>query len=282
MIDPVANIDVQAGLAMDQVYHTVDGIELKADVLFSRIYVGEDPWWEYDGKKRPALLYIHGGGWVEGEKETRMLGLLPFISKGWVVININYRLADVAKAPAAVEDCLRALQWIYDSADGFGVDTDRIVVAGESAGGHLALMTGMLEEGDVLCDGKFTVDPKKSVAAIINWYGPADFTIDEGIKGHPWFDIEGDTGEILRSLSPISYADKDNPAIITIHGDADPLVDVAQSIKLHARLDEVGAKNKLVIIPGKKHGNFNGEERTHIFKEIWCFLQDNGVDNAAK
>jgi acetyl esterase/lipase len=277
VIDPVANLTVQSGVSANITYDTVEGHELKLDVIVPRIGLGQAPWWRYDQTKRPALLYIHGGGWVEGEKETRLLGLLPYVSRGWVVVNIDYRLAHDAKAPAAVEDCLKALDWVYANADNYQIDTDRIVVSGESAGGHLCLLTGMLQAGDRLCGGKYVVNNKKPVAAIINWFGATDLSSRDKMKQHVWLDPNDDAEEALRSLSPVTYVNKDNPPILSIHGSADPVVLPGQSELLHNTLDEKGVPNKLVMIPGKKHGNFSGQERTDIFNEIWKFLESNGI-----
>jgi acetyl esterase/lipase len=277
VIDPVANLTVQSGISANMTYHTVEGNEQKLDVIVPRTSLGQAPWWRYDQTKRPALLYIHGGGWVEGEKETRLLGLLPYVSRGWVVVNIDYRLAHDAKAPAAVEDCLKALDWVYANADNYQIDTDRIVVSGESAGGHLCLLTGMLQEGDRLCGGKYVVNDKKPVAAIINWFGATDLSSRDKMKQHAWLDPNDDVEEALRSLSPVTYVSQDNPPILSIHGSADPVVLPSQSELLHNTLDEKEVPNKLVMIPGKKHGNFSGQERTYIFNEIWKFLESNGI-----
>lgn len=273
-IEPVANLEAQAGLANDITYYEVNGQELKLDVIVPRTYLGEDPWWQIEEQKKPALLYIHGGGWVEGEKETRLMGLLPFVSRNWVVVNINYRLARDAKAPAAVVDCLKALDWMYANAETYQIDTTRIVVAGESAGGHLALMTGMLEKGDNLCDGRYIVNQHKKIAAIINWFGVTDFNLIEGFQDHEWFDPNDDWEKVRHSLSPITYVHEGNPPIISIHGSADPLVSVRHAEVLHESLDDHGVRNQLIVLSGRKHGDFSGEERTMVFEEIWKFLSD--------
>ena len=92
----------------------------------------------------PVLMMIHGGGWVQGTKEAQVLRLLPYLEMGWAVANVTYRLVQVSKAPAAVEDCLCALQWIARNAERYNFDTSRIVTSGNSAGGHLALTSGMV------------------------------------------------------------------------------------------------------------------------------------------
>lgn len=275
--DPVANLTVQAGIRPDITYREVDGLRLKLDVVVPRLSLGEAPWWEIPGESlKPALLYIHGGGWVEGEKETRFLGLLPYVARGWVVININYRLAGEAVAPAAIEDCREALHWVVQHANELQIDTSRIVVSGESAGGHLALMTGLLQAGDSLCNGTYVVEKPLKVAAIINWYGVTDFT-EERLQNHTWVKDLNNRARALRSLSPLNYLSPDAPPILTIHGDADPVVDPEHARKLHQKLETIGADNRLIMIPGKKHGNFSGTEQTHIFEQIWSFLEEYGV-----
>ncbi|MYE51795.1 MAG: alpha/beta hydrolase, partial [Gammaproteobacteria bacterium] len=115
-------------------YLTADGYESKLDVI-----APSDP-----PEQLPTLLYIHGGGWVGGSKERAILRLLPYLEMGFAVVNVEYRLASVALAPAAVEDGRCALRWVLSNADSYGFDPDRIVVSGHSAGGHLSLTTGML------------------------------------------------------------------------------------------------------------------------------------------
>src|SRR5207249_11994530 len=121
----------------------------------------------------PTLIYIHGGGWVGGTKEGSILSALPYLEMGWSVVNVEYRLGRVSLAPAAVEDCRCALRWVIAHAKDYKFDPDRIVIAGESAGGHLALTTGMLTRAngfDRMCQEEN--DPK--VAAIVDFFGITD------------------------------------------------------------------------------------------------------------
>ena len=129
---------------------------------------------------QPTLIFFHEGGWVGGTKEGSVMSLLPWMQMGWNVVNVEYRLARVALAPAAVEDAMCSLRFVVERAKDMGVDTSRIVVSGESAGGHLALAVGMIPESAGfarLCTGRAvrgldTTVPR--VAAIINWYGTTD------------------------------------------------------------------------------------------------------------
>ena len=269
---PAKTIDRNAALNMgrvkhDVVYRTVGDKKLRLNVYLPEEFIGEEPWWVNDGKgKKPTLLYIHGGGWVGGSKDERALNVLPYVYRDWVVISINYRLAQVAKAPAAVEDCLAALEWVHANAEKYDIDTDRIVVSGGSAGGHLALMTGMLRNGDELCGGKLKVGNKKQLAAIVNWYGVTDFSINP--PPIEWFGENVDVDEYARTLSPVNYVREGGIPIITIHGTEDTWVPVKQAIKLHGKLREVGVDEKLHLVNGKKHGDFNPEELTEIYQEI--------------
>ena len=71
----------------------------------------------------PTLLYIHGGGWVGGVKETHFLDFLPYLEMGFAVVNVEYRMGRVALAPGAVEDCRCALRWVLNNAEEYGIDT---------------------------------------------------------------------------------------------------------------------------------------------------------------
>jgi acetyl esterase/lipase len=117
---------------------------------------------------RPGIIVIHGGGWVEGDKEDMLeLFCLPFVRHGMVVANVEYRLAKVAPAPAAVNDVLKAAQWFRDHAAHYKVDPKRILAAGGSAGGHLALMTAITPAAADL-------GPSIRIAAVIDFFGIAD------------------------------------------------------------------------------------------------------------
>jgi acetyl esterase/lipase len=118
--------------------------------------------------KRPGVIMFHGGGWIESSKETMMNSFcLPYLQQGFVVCNVEYRLAPVAPAPAAVNDALDAAAWFFKNAKKYNVDTNRIIVTGASAGGHLALMVGMTPK-------EANLGPTVKVAAIVNCYGPTD------------------------------------------------------------------------------------------------------------
>src|SRR6266403_2129217 len=166
--------DLQSAVSLFQKVRTVanvtyiraNGWEGKLDIYAQRTPPNSPP--------GPVVIFIHGGGWVQGTKEGSALqGVLPYVAMGYSVVNVEYRLANVSLAPGAIEDCRCALRWVVAHAKDYNFDVDRIVVSGASAGGHLALTTGMIPASagmDRMC--YTTSEPK--VAAIVNFFGIAD------------------------------------------------------------------------------------------------------------
>ena len=250
-------------------YRQANGVELKIDVYQSRNQSGPTP----------TFIYYHGGGWVGGSKEANVLRLIPYLEKGWSAVNVQYRLGNVSLAPAAVEDSLCALRWVIRNAERYDFDPDRIVVSGNSAGGHLALTTGITPpeaELDRQCLGSET--PK--VAAIVNWYGitdVGDLLDGQNQKSYAvrWLGAQSNKDEIAERVSPLSYIRKNLPPIISIHGDADPVVPYDHALKLHQRLDRVEVVNELITVPNGLHGGFPAAEMKRIYDSIFTFLKNN-------
>ncbi len=258
------------------VYMTADGYESKLDVHRPRTIT----------TPRPTVIFIHGGGWVGGSKEGSMLAVLPYMAMGWAAVNVEYRMAQTAPAPAGVDDCRCALKWVIANAKTYGFDTTKIVVTGQSAGGHLALTTGMLTQSagfDDRCPtpgGPANNAPSEDnpkVAAIVNWYGITDVNdIIQGANargyGVRWFaGVENKTALATR-VSPLSYVRPGLPPIITIHGDADPTVPYPQAVRLRDALTKAGVTNELVTIPQGGHGNFVAPQRERAWTAIRAFL----------
>jgi len=239
----------------------------------------------------PTLLLFHGGGWVAGMKERNVMQLLPYLSMGWAVLNVEYRLASDSPAPAAVEDCLCALRWAGAHAKEYNLDTARFVVTGGSAGGHLALIVGMLPPDSPFYRGcptddktrwKEGTEPLVRVAAIINWYGIPDV---EGLLEGPnakhyaieWFGSMSSRKELAHAVSPINYVRPGLPPIISIHGDEDDIAPYAQAVRLHKALDAVTVPNSLIPIHGAKHDGFSKEALVSSFAAIREFLRAHGI-----
>ncbi len=237
-----------------------------------------DVWQRKDVKApAPTLIYYHGGGWVFGDRTGATLLFLPYLEMGWNVINVEYRMASASPAPAAVEDCRCALRWAIRNAAKYNIDTERIVLTGHSAGGHLSLITGMLPEGTGL-DSNCYGDEKLKVAAIINWYGisdVADLLQGPNLKNYAvmWLGSQSDRLATAKRVSPLTYVRAGLPPIISIHGDSDDVVPYEHSVRLHQALTAAGVPNQLVTIKGGKHGQFNDAELEDAYEKIRAFLQ---------
>jgi acetyl esterase/lipase len=173
----------------------------------------------------------------------------------------------------------------------FNLDTSKIVLTGGSAGGHLALITGMLppySRFDRQCPTNDSIrwssgtEPQVKVAAIINWFGITD--VEELLDGPnakhyaiEWFGSMNNRKELAKELSPITYVRTGLPPIITIHGDKDDIVPYSQAVRLHSALDKAGVPNQLVTIHGGKHDGFNRQELADSFNAIREFLRKNNI-----
>lgn len=271
--DWVSDVYVDYGFSQPNVvYGRANGIELKLDVYRPRAT---------KEVRRPAMIFFHGGGWRGGSKESYALRVLPWLELGWTVFNVEYRLTGVAPAPASVEDTRCALRWVTENAEKYSVDTNRIVVSGQSAGGHLALMTGLAVDEkafDANCPGS----PLR-VAAVVNWFGITD--VADLLSGPNktefatvWIGASrvGDADFVAR-VSPISFVSKSSPPVITIHGDKDPLVPYSHAVKLHRLLDSAAVSNELFTVKGGDHGDFSRDDSRRAYAAVRKFLTRRGL-----
>ena len=255
----------------DVVYGSANNTPLKLDVWYPRD----------NDKPTPTLVFIHGGGWIFGSKEGSVYQLLPYLERGWRVVNVEYRMASNSLAPAAVEDVRCALRWVFANAKARNFDPTKIVVTGQSAGGHLSLIGGMLPKG-MPFDNRCYATEEMRVAAIINWYGITD--VNDVIAGPNlrnyavmWMGSQPNAAEIARSVSPLTYVRAGLPPILTIHGDADDVVPYTHATRLRDALERAKSTNRLVTIKGGGHGMFTQPQYSYAYREIWKFLAENGI-----
>ncbi|MEM9921148.1 MAG: alpha/beta hydrolase [Bacteroidota bacterium] len=264
-------------IASNITYKKIDSLALQLDVYFPAKKLGAEPWDELSNESKPTLIYFHGGGWVEGDRISRFLGLLPYLEKGWCVVNVDYRLLDKTHLIGSLNDCIDAINWVKENASTYKFDVNKIYLSGESAGGHLALLAGMIETTKV--NGVEIHKRESEIQGIINWYGITEmetaiaFWDDSSYTKEILNKWTGNERQYLKTTSPINHITANTPPILSIHGDEDINVRVEQATSLHTALEAQGVKNKLLQISGKKHGNFSAIELNAIFKEIWQFIK---------
>jgi acetyl esterase/lipase len=227
-------------LRTDVVYSSPGGQDLLADVYLPA-----------STGKRPAVLVLHSGSWQRGSKR-RMTAVSEELARyGFVVVNANYRLAPASQFPAQLIDVRSAISWIRSNSRELGVDPGRIGVLGYSAGGHLALLSALSQNG-----------PKDtaSVQAVVSAGGPTDLT--DFLDIFPLHRFLGKTRaedpELYKQASPIEYASAAAPPTLLIHGESDLIVPRSQSEKLLERLKSLGAQVEFRWLPAGHVGTTAG------------------------
>lgn len=214
----------------------------------------------------PAMIYFHGGGWRAGSKNGIPAWLKKSVEEGsMTVVSVEYRFTDVATHPAQVQDCLRSIQFVRQHAKEWNIDASRIGVTGGSAGGHLSLWVALHDD---IADPQST-DPvaKQSsrVRCAVSFAGPTDWSLLQSLEHkHPAYRqlLGYDVGtpadqmdpEKKKDVSPFSFASKDDPPVLQVHGDQDDIVPIEHAKNLHAKLEQLGVTSELVVIQGGNHG----------------------------
>ena len=234
-------------------YHRVDGKRLRLDVY--------QPKGVQSGDRRQAVLQIHGGAWVLGDKREQGIPIMHHLAaNGWVGFNANYRLSPKATFPDHLVDLKRALAWIREHAAEYGADPDDVVVTGGSAGGHLAALMALTANDPRYQPGFEDVDT--SVTAAVPFYGVYDFTNRSG-QYEPSFHktlVEplvmkaryAEEPDKFVEASPIDQVHPDAPPFLIIHGDRDSLAPVSDARLFVERLRAVSSEP---VLYAEMHGS---------------------------
>jgi acetyl esterase/lipase len=214
---------------------------------------------EGDGAARPGIVFIHGGGWVTGDKRMGHSGDLPLevARRGFVAISVNYRLATEAPMPACIEDVKCAVRWFRAHAEEFRLDPKRVGTYGYSAGAHLVAMLALAgPEAGLEGDGPYREYSSSLQAAAMGGtptdLPTRDLTDWEALQlfGGP----EASIRDRARRFSPITWVRADTPPMLLLHGAADVSVPFSQAERLNKALHDAGARNvTLLRVEGAGH-----------------------------
>jgi acetyl esterase/lipase len=212
---------------------------------------------------RPAVVQIHGGAWVIGDKREQGLPLLLHLARrGWVGFNVNYRLSPGATFPEHLVDIKRAIAWIREHAEDYGVDPGFIAVTGGSAGGHLAAMAALTAD-DARYQPGFE-DADTSVQACAPIYGVYDLVNRLGTHGPRYRDsfigpvvikaFYDEQPHRFHEASPVDRVSESAPPFLVVHGDRDTMSPLEDARMFVDRLRAVSRAPVLFAeVPGAQH-----------------------------
>ena len=238
----------------DVVYAEADGRKLLLDI------------YKPSSNNNPYLIvWVHGGAWHSGSREAPPLS---FVGSGYALASVDYRLSVDAKFPAQIHDIKAAIRYLRANAAKYGYRSDKIIIAGSSAGGHLAALTGVTNndkelEGSV---GEYTTT-SSSVQAILDYYGPTNFTTilkqstphGVSVRGPAMALLLGKTvdniPDMARKASPVFQVDASDPPLLIFHGDQDIQVPINQSHELVGAYKSHNLNVQMEVVYGAGHSD---------------------------
>lgn len=232
----------------------------------------------------PAIVCIHGGGWAAGDK-TMFDGLIrELANQGYVAVTVGYRFAPQDPFPAQVEDCKCAVRWLRKNAAELKIDPQRVGAVGASAGGHLAMMLGVMDTADGLEGSGGWPDESSKVQAVVAYFGPTNLVgeypvASRGIvKNFIGGTLEEKKDEYVRA-SPITYVDKSDAPLLIFQGTKDILVPYDQAFQMADALTKVGVPGRIEILLGQSHG-WAGKELERTMRATREFFDEHLKEGA--
>ncbi len=256
---PGGRIPDSVTVERDVVYGDADGRPLKLDLVLPKAK---------SEKPLPLIVFIHGGGWRNGDKAGGVGRVIPFVATGnYAGASVGYRLSGEATWPAQIHDCKAAIRWLKANASQYQIDPERIGVWGSSAGGHLVNMLGTSGDVKELEGDCGTPGRSSRVCCAVPFCGPANFLAPkrfEGGRSPSAVDLLlggriEEKQELAKQASPITHVSKDDPPFLVVHGTADNTVPFEQAEMFSEALQKAGVDVTLVKILGGGHG-IGGDE----------------------
>lgn len=259
----------EAGVERDVIFGEVEGKKLLLD-----IFAPTSP----ASKLRPAVIWVHGGGWSDGSKSNLAEGAKALSQQGYVCFSINYRLVskEQNRWPAQLDDVQRAVRWVRANAERYQVDSKRIGAIGHSAGGHLVTCLGTRDTRDN-SDVALSTYSSRIVCAV-NMSGPVDLVnfdspIGNGVIRNLLGGTPAELPELAKDASPIYNVDAKSSPFLIIHGRMDDLVPPNQVERLDEALRAAGVESQLMIFEDEGHAVTKPVNSAKMIQEILKFLE---------
>ena len=238
----------------DILFATVDGHELRLDLYLPNGV--ENP---------PLVVWVHGGAWRAGSRES--VGAIGLVEHGYAIASVSYRLSPVAPYPAQIHDIKSAIRYLRKHAGEYGFDSNRIAIAGSSAGAHLATLVGVTN-GSESHEGSVggNDEASSSVQAVLSFYGASNFLTILNQSTPRGLDVRipalelllggglDEKQELAAHASPVFQLDPGDPPLFLLHGDQDPQMPVNQTLELWGAAKALGLDVGLEVVHGGEHG----------------------------
>lgn len=256
-------------------------LPLEAAQLLDQRY-GPDPRQSYDvflpaGRDRentPLLVYIHGGAWIDGSKDE-FLEFKPLMEQffpEYAFVSINYRLYDFISEensfPTQEEDVILAVEEILSQLVSWNI-SDKILLSGGSAGGHLALLHGYKHQSIGNIQAVIAFFPPTNLSTLYNFNFLTQSGLTEILEGTP-----DSNPDLYQSSSPITFVGPTTIPSIIFHGDADNVVPISQSEELAEKLGEFQVPHQFIVVPDQGHG-FDPVTYLDLLEQASVFLREN-------
>ena len=244
-----------------------------------------------DGAGRAAVLLLHGGGWMQGDRSQLKGYAIQLARFGFVCVCSEYRLSQESSWPAQINDVKAAMRWLRANATRLGVDEQRICVSGNSAGAHLALMLAGTEDGQLEGEGGHAAASSRC-AAVVAIYPPTLLRVGQpddaigrllgcDLLGRDMLGSNSSGRKVSRAIedeaSPLTYARADFPPTMLIHGNADTIVPASHSFEMYDALAKAGAAVELHIYDGVPHAFDSDAEFGRQVTELIALFLDRKV-----
>lgn len=237
----------------------------------------------------PLVVWVHGGAWREGSKASVPMG---FVRNGIATASVDYRLSTEARFPGMVHDIKAAVRFLRARAGSYGYRTDRIAIAGDSAGGHLAALVGV-SNGVAALEGTVGADAAQSsnIQAIVDYYGATNLTTILSQSTPRGLEVRRPALELLLGALPdkapelatlasvVTHVDASDPPLLIFHGDRDPQMPINQSHELEGAYEKLGVDAEMVVVHGSAHGGNEFYSGTHLDRAV-AFLRRTLTGNA--